>query len=113
MLKISSILFIDEHKIQVITGAELFVDIPECRCKVETTKEQPYRDRFPFLKENVGLKVSKTELGWGGLILTSDWGTIHDFEFGNRLAFVVLVRRRTRCFATDDGQFHVFDLYSD
>ena len=89
LLKISPILLVDEHKIQVITGAELLVDIPECWCKVETTKEQAYRDRFPLIEHR--FLSSKAERV--GQALTSDWGTIHDLEFGNRLAFVVLVGR--------------------
>ena len=90
LLKISSILLVDKHKIQVITSAKLLVDIPECWCKVETTEEQPYRDRFPLTERR--FKVTKAECGTD-IVLTSDWGTIHDFEFGNRLAFVVLVGR--------------------
>jgi hypothetical protein len=108
LLKIPSILLVDEHKIQVITGAEPLVDITECRCKVETTEEQPYRDRFPLTEYRF-----KFEVVWVRQVLTSDWGTIHDFEFGNRLAFVVLVGWRTRCFTTDDRQLHMLDLYSN
>ena len=109
LFKISSILLVDKHKIQVITSAELLVDIPERRCKVETTEEQPYRDRFPLTEHRFqGSELKESEQG-----LTSDWGTIHDFEFGNRLAFVVLVGRRTCCFTTDDRQLHMLDLYSN
>jgi hypothetical protein len=62
LLKISSILLVDEHKIQVVTGAELLVHIPECRCKVETTEEQPYGYRFS-LNKNISLssELSKSE----------------------------------------------------
>ena len=48
----------------------------------------------------------------GGRRRTSYRRAVHDLELGDRLALVVLVRRRPCCFAANNGQFHVLDLDS-
>lgn len=42
---------------------------------------------------------------------TSNWGTIHNFKFGDSFTLVVLVRWRPRRLASDNREFHVLDLY--
>ena len=46
LLKVPSVLFVDENKVEVVSDAELFVDISESRCQVEATKEEPYGNGF-------------------------------------------------------------------
>ena len=41
---------------------------------------------------------------------TSYGSPVHDLELSDRLALVVLVRRRPSCFAADDGELHVLDF---
>lgn len=43
---------------------------------------------------------------------TSHWRAVHDFKLGDRLALIILVGRRARRLAPDDGEFHVLDLYA-
>jgi hypothetical protein len=44
---------------------------------------------------------------------TSHRCTIHNFEFRDGLALIILVGRRTRSFPSYDGELHVFDFYTD
>ena len=44
---------------------------------------------------------------------TSHGSTIHNLKLSDGLAFVVLIRRRSCCFSSDDGEFHMLDFYPD
>lgn len=46
-------------------------------------------------------------------VCTSDGGTVHDLEFRDRLALVVLVGWGASRLSPNDGEFHVLDLYTD
>jgi len=46
LFEITPILFIDENQIEVVPCAKFFIDVPECRCQIETTKEKANGDRF-------------------------------------------------------------------
>ena len=48
LFEVASILLVNEHKVQVISGAKLLVYVPECWCQVKAAEEQPYRNGFPY-----------------------------------------------------------------
>jgi hypothetical protein len=75
-----NLLLLEIPPVQVISRRELLVDIPERRRQFESTQEQP-----------------------DGYSLSSNGCTIHDFEFGDGLRFIVLIWCRAGSFASDDG----------
>jgi len=42
---------------------------------------------------------------------TAHRSTIHYFKLGNSFTLVILIGRGARCFATNNGEFHVLDFY--
>ena len=48
LLEVPPVLLVDEDEVEVISRAELLVDVPERRREVEATQEQPYRDRLAW-----------------------------------------------------------------
>ncbi len=90
LLEVSTILLIDEYQVEIVSRAELLVYITKGRGQLEPSQKQPYWYSFP-----------------------SDRSTIHYFEFGNRLGFVVLVRWSACCFSSNDGELHVLYFYSN
>jgi hypothetical protein len=47
LLEITSVLFVDEDEIKIITRAELLVYVAERWCQVEPAEEEPNWDCFP------------------------------------------------------------------
>jgi len=87
LLEVASVLFVNEDEVEVVTRAELFVHVAECRRQVKPAEEQSDWDRF-----------------------ASHWRAVHDFELCDRLTLVVLIRRRAGGLAADDREFHVLDF---
>lgn len=88
LLEIPPILLINQHEVQVVAGTELLVDVAESWGEVKAAEEEADGDGLPAYGR-----------------------AVHDLELGDRLALVVLVRWCAGCFAADDGEFHVLDLY--
>jgi hypothetical protein len=90
LLKVPPSIVVDKHQTQVIPCRKLLIDIFERRRKIKSAQEQSNWDRFP-----------------------TNRGSIHDFEFGNGIGFVVLIGCCAGCLAADDGEFHVFYFETD
>ena len=46
-------------------------------------------------------------------VFTSYRCTVHDLKFSDSFAFVVLIRYSPCCLTSNNGEFHVFDLYAN
>lgn len=46
LLEVTSVLFVDEDEVEIITRAELLVHVAERRRQVKPAQKQPNRDRF-------------------------------------------------------------------
>lgn len=90
LLEISPVLFVHQHKIEIVACAELLIHVSECRSEFEPAQEEPY-----------------------GYCFSAYGCPVHDFEFGDGFALVVLVWHGTCSFPTNNRQFHVFDLDAD
>lgn len=108
LLEVTSVLFVDEDEVKVITRAELFVHVAERWRQVKPAQKQPDWDRFAWI-QSFGIHISGKKKD-GGETRTSHGGTVHDFKLCDGLALVVLIWWRTRRLAADDRQFHVLDF---
>ena len=48
LLEVPPVLLVDENEVEVVSRAELLVDVSERRREVEAAQEQPYWDRLAW-----------------------------------------------------------------
>ena len=58
LLEVTSVLFVDEDEVKIITRAELFVHVAECRRQVKPAQKQPNRDRFAWNRHTINRDIS-------------------------------------------------------
>lgn len=100
LLEVTSVLFVDEDEVKIITRAELFVHVAECRGQVKPAQKQPNWDRFAWNRHGINRDISgdiKTRV-----IRTSHGRAIHDLKFCDGFTLVVLIWWRTGRLSADD-----------
>jgi hypothetical protein len=58
LLEVTSVLFVDEDEVKIITRAELFVHVAECWRQVKPAQKQPNRDRFAWNRDAIHRDIS-------------------------------------------------------
>jgi len=87
LFEVSSVLFVNEHQIEIVLHTELVVHALERRSQIVRRQKQTNRNT-----------------------LTANGSAVHDFEFGDIFTFVVLVWPGAGGLAFDNNDFHVFDF---
>ena len=96
LLEISSILLIDQHEIEIIPNTKLLVYFPERRSQIKPSQEQTNGYRLSW----TGISIMQyLQEFWKR---TSHGCAVHDLELGDSFALVILVRRSTGSFSTND-----------
>ena len=89
LLKVATILLIDENQVERIAAAVTIIDVFICRCQVSRGKVEANGDKFTF-----------------------DWCTVHDLEFAKCLLLCDCIRVSAYRLLANDGELHHFDLYT-